>query len=443
MKNNLKKLLYTIAIVVLSYLISGCGQGTGDPIGYDGYAPPVYKVTLSPKTGWYDTYFDLYTRNGKSNRLAVGSFETYTVRSLLRFNVEDVPKEIDINKITSVEIKAAYYRVDGQLNDKEFSQGDMEMEVHLLNRRFDEDRATWNRATEQENWVNPGGDFGPVVARVIMGPPDYNRSFITMDVTSQFFDWMENPNSNHGVIFTEKIAAPAETIKEFYSLDEYSKEDAPRLLITYKNDDDEKEYKEILPEKDCFITLNEAKFPGDTVSGGEEYLDFGSFYGYARRSLIRFDLSEDKTSIPDDAVILQARMRLYYKPAGRDERIDIVANRLVEPFGQFDTQDELEDIGFHDNFDYIAKKFVHEDPGFADFYVNPLVQEWVTGKFPNYGMIIRAENESIPNFFPQFGAAQNDDPTRTPHMEVWFSVPGRPWYVPNPENGAGVELVRQ
>ena len=136
-------------------------------------------------------------------------------------------------------------------------------------------------------------------------------------------------------------------------------------------------------------------------------------------------------------------MRLYHKPAGRDERINIVANRLVEPFGQFDTQDELEGTKYHDNFDYIAKKFVHEEPGFADFYVNPLVQEWVNGKFPTYGMVIKPEDETIPNFYPSFASAQNDEPTRTPHMEVWFTVPSRPWYEPDPENGTGVELVQQ
>ena len=178
MKNGFRKISYTFVIVALAYMLSGCGRGTGDPIGYDGEVPAIYKVTLSPETGWYDTYYDLYTDTGKSNRLAVGSFETYTVRSLLRFDVADIPKEIDINKITSVEIKTAYYRVDGSLNDKDYSQGDMEMEVHLLNRRFDEDRATWYRATKQENWVNPGGDFGPVIARAIIGPPDYNRSFV-------------------------------------------------------------------------------------------------------------------------------------------------------------------------------------------------------------------------------------------------------------------------
>ncbi|MCP4229028.1 MAG: DNRLRE domain-containing protein, partial [bacterium] len=385
----------------------------------------------------------------KSNRLATGKFDTYTVRSLLRFDVADVPKEIDVNTITSVEIKVAYYRVDGQINDKPYCQGDMTMELRLLDRHFDEDRATWYRATKQENWVNPGGDFGPVVARLVLGPPEYRRDFVKMDVTDPFFDWVENPQSNHGVIFTESIANPDDAIKEFYSLDEYSKEDAPRLVITYIDEDDEddeeggKRYKEIVPEKDCFITLNEAKFSGDLVHGGDQYLDYGSFYGYARRTLIRFDLDEKKTGIPEDAVILKARMRLYHKPVGRDERIDLVGNRLLESFGEYDRQDELEDTKFHDNYDYIAKEFVHEDPGYADFYINGLVQEWVIGKYPNFGMVIRPKDESIPNFFPRFAAAQNDDPARTPHMEVWFTVPGRPWYIPEPGGSAGVEMVKR
>ena len=200
----------------------------------------------------------------------------------------------------------------------------------------------------------------------------------------------------------------------------------------------QKEYEEVLPEKDCFITLNTAKFPGDTVNGGGDYLDFGSFYGYGRRTLIRFDLSEEKTGIPDDAVIHKARMRLYYKPAGRDERIDIVANRLVEPFGEYYTQDELEDIGFHDNFDYIAEKFVHEEPGFTDFYLNPLVQEWITGKYPNYGMVIKAEDEALPNLFPQFAAVQNDVLDRLAQLGVDLVVDGELAGVHDAHGQAGV-----
>ncbi|MCP4230118.1 MAG: hypothetical protein GY771_08215, partial [bacterium] len=68
MGNNFTKISVLALIMGLSVSLTGCGKGTGDPVGFDGDTPPVFKVTLSPKTGWYDTYFDLYTLTGKSNR---------------------------------------------------------------------------------------------------------------------------------------------------------------------------------------------------------------------------------------------------------------------------------------------------------------------------------------------------------------------------------------
>jgi hypothetical protein len=174
-------LMVIAAAFLLTVVICGCGSGTGDPTGYDEDDKPVYKVVISPKTGWRDTYYDVYVPTGKSPRLAVGSYGGFTSRSLVKFDLEEIPKIIPAGKITNVVLRLAYYRESGELNDDSYAYGDMVISAHRLYTDFDEDRATWFKAYRYRNWTEPGGDFGPVVAEAVVGEPSYKREYIRLD----------------------------------------------------------------------------------------------------------------------------------------------------------------------------------------------------------------------------------------------------------------------
>jgi hypothetical protein len=425
---KISSLTVITAAFVLTVVIYGCGSGTGDPTGYDEDDKPVYKVVISPKTGWRDTYYDLYKPTGKSPRLAVGSYGGFTSRSLVRFDLEEIPKIVPVGKITNVVLRLAYYRESGELNDDSYAYGDMVISAHRLYADFDEDRATWFKAHRYRNWTEPGGDFGPVAAEAVLGEPSYKREYIRLDITDTFFDWVDNPDVNHGLLLKAKNEATAGGIKEFYSIDEKSKEDAPRIIITYIDEDGVKAFHEVVPEKDCFITLAESKFPGGEINGHDGELEFGSFNGYGRRLLLWFDLTPPKCGIPADASIIKARLRLFYRPAGRDDRIDITGFRLLDGFTENDTQDDLEFIKYHDNEKYIEKSYEKEGPGYVDLYINELVQEWVTGTRPNLGLMIKAANETEAAMFPTFASADTEHPERVPYLEVLFTSPTPPWF---------------
>ncbi|UCE28292.1 MAG: DNRLRE domain-containing protein [Candidatus Coatesbacteria bacterium] len=418
----------TSAVLTVTTLILGCGSGTGDPVGYGDDDEPVYRVVLSPKTGWRDTYYDVYVPTGKSPRLAVGSYAGFTSRILLRFDLEDIPKIVSVEDITNVVLRLAYYRESGELNDASYAYGDVTISAHRLFAGFDEDRATWYRARRYRNWTEPGGEFGPAVAEAIIGDPPYKREYIRLDITDTFFEWVNNPDANYGLMLKAVGEATTDGIKEFFSIDEKSKEDAPRLVITYIDDDGEKAYHEVIPQKDCFITLADSKFAGDTVNGHEKELEFGSFNGYGRRLLVRFDLSPSKSGIPADASIIRARLRLFYRPAGRDDRVGIAGYQLLSGFTQSDTQDKLESIRYHDNEKYVERDFEKEKPGYVDLYINELLQEWVTGTKLNHGLMIKADDETEAAVFPTFASADTNQPERTPHLEVLFTSPTPPWF---------------
>jgi hypothetical protein len=428
LRNSCLLIVAVVAVFVIAVVIYGCGSGTGDPTGYDKEDDPVYRVVISPKTGWRDTFYDVYVPTGKSPRLAVGSYAGFTSRSLIRFDLEEIPKIIPVGKITNVVLRLAYYRESGELNDDSYAYGDMTISAHRLYAGFDEDRATWFKAHRYRNWVEPGGEFGPTIAEAVVRDPSYQREYIRLDITDTFFEWVNNPDINHGLLLKADNEAAADGIKEFYSIDEKSKEDAPRIVITYIDDDGVKAYHEVIPEKDCFITLADSKFPGDEIKGDEKELEFGSFNGYGRRLLVWFNLTPAKCGIPTDASIIRARLRMFYRPAGRDDRIDIAGFRLLDGFMGDNTQDELEFIKYHDNEEYIEKSYGKEGPGYVDLYINELVQEWITGTRPNLGLMIKAANETEAAIFPKFASAETEHPERIPYLEVLFTSPTPPWF---------------
>ncbi len=413
-----------------------CGAPTSDPVGFQPPDRPVKKVTLYPAdVGWRDTFYDIFAPTGRHYRLAVGSYgapDRFRSRTLLHFDVGDVPKEVSISKIRGVFLSLPYLRVSGSLNDDIYAEGDVTIEVRPLRRDFDEDRATWWRASRKENWSVEGGDYGPAVADAVIGRPSYQRQYVNFDVTTLGLEWLANPYRNYGVVLKlkdEEESAGA-GIKEFYSTNQYSKVNAPRLEIAYVDDEGEKVYRVLLPEKDCFITEYGGEFGGGEVHGYDEFLDFGSFNGYARRVLLYFNLSPAATGIPATASVARARLRLFYLPAARDERVRIALYRLTAAFEEGAKQDVLELQKFHDNYAYIDREFMKEPPGYVDLYVNSLVQEWISGKHPNYGLVIKAPDESTAQAFPRFAAKDNGDPARRPYLEIEYTLPPEPWYAP-------------
>lgn len=414
--------------VALPLAVVACGAPTGDPVGFQEPDRPLHRVVFRPEDiGWRDTHYDLTVPTGRHYRLAVGSWRGFRSRALFRFELGDVPKEVPVNKIESITLRLPYLRVSGFLNDDIYADGDVAVEARPLRRYFDEDRATWWRASPKENWSAEGGDYGAVAADAVIGKPSYQSTNIEFDVTDLVLGWLANPGRNYGFLLKAADEESEPGIKEFYSTNDYNKTHVVRLIIAYMSEG-EKAYNVVTPEKDCFITEYDGEFGGEEVHGHDDYLDFGSFNGYGRRALIFFNLSPGVSGIPSTASVARARLRLYYLPAGRDERVYVVVYRLTSPFAEGAKQDGLEFQRYHDNVAYVDKEFKIEAPGYVDLYLNPLVQEWIAGKYVNYGLMIKAADESEAQAFPRFGSRDNADPGRKPELEIEYTLPHEPWY---------------
>jgi len=422
-----------LAAVILAAALFGCGSPTGDPVGFEPVDRPVHKVIVRPAdVDWRDTCYDVFVPTGRHYRLAAGGWAGYRSRILLRYDLSQIPKEVPLHDITSVDLKLTYQRVSGSLNDDIYSYGHVTLEAHALKRRFDQGRATWWRATTRDDWTTEGGDFGPTVARAEVGDPAYYRRYIRMDVTGLALDWISNPHQNFGLLLKVADEEAEPGIREFYSTDRQPPGKAPQLEIGYRDEDGNKAYRVVAPQRDCFITSYDDTFGGGDVHGYDPYLEFGSFNGYGRRALFYFDLRPESSGIPREASIARARLRLYYVPAGRDERVYVAVYRLMRLFDEGSKQDKLELQRYHDNFAYADREFKREQPGYVDLYVNTLVQEWVSGRQPNYGLVIKAPDEASAQVFPRFGSQENANEDRRPYLEVEYTLPAEPWFAKSP-----------
>jgi len=436
-RNCFSFLGYGVFIAAAPAAFLACGNPTANPVGFDGPERPLHRKVVYPAdTDWRDSYYDIFVPTGRHYRLAVGSWgeegNRFRSRVLLHYDLGDIPKLIPVAKITAVYLELSYFRVSGYLNDDVYSYGDVMLEARPLRRRFDEDRATWWQATRKENWTTEGGDLGPVVATAVVGDPSYQRRYVRMDITGLALDWISNPHRNYGLALKAAAEDNAPGIKEFYSTNEAVGGNAPRLEIVYIDDDGEKAYRIVAASKDCFITDYDGAFRGGERHGRDEYLSFGSFNGYGRRVVLYFDLSPAATGIPADASIARARLRLFYDPAGRDERVYVAVYRLLAAFDEDAAQATLSLQRYHDNVAYVDREFKKEPPGYVDIYINPLVQEWVSGKYPNYGLMIKAPDESAAQAFPRFGAQDNGEADRRPYLEIEYTRPAEPWFREEP-----------
>ncbi len=122
--------------------------------------------------------------------------------------------------------------------------------------------------------------------------------------------------------------------------------------------------------------------------------DVGLFLGYhfddygAERILLRFDLS----SLPENAVVQEAHLRLYlyWADPWDDEPMPTLVRRLDSAWDETAVTWNLEptwgDI-------YTTAEEVTHEPGYHYWELTELVTDWVTGIHPNHGLLIIGDEE--------------------------------------------------
>ncbi len=139
------------------------------------------------------------------------------------------------------------------------------------------------------------------------------------------------------------------------------------------------------------------------------------------RSLLRFKMS----AIPAGARILEATLSLYRKSgSGADQPVS--AHRITNPWSEASVTWLSRETGTNwgtagADFDHMAVATTPVGPQNRryEWNIRPLVQGWVDGSYPNYGVVLAAAVNGMPG--EEFFTSDNADPTKRPSLSITYA----------------------
>lgn len=198
---------------------------------YPGQTPlPMATVELQYGVNGYTSVADTYlsawvptTNYGVNPLVSVRSPNTFN--GLLYFNLNRVPAQALIGGIHGAAL-SFYIQNNG-------NGAEQYIDTYALNRSWNELEATWNAATNSQNWIGPGANNVPgdrnssiINSREFLGK-NIRRGF---DVTSAVAGWVAAPASNYGVLLRSDSRAVQ---YDLASADNTTAANRPKLLVVY------------------------------------------------------------------------------------------------------------------------------------------------------------------------------------------------------------------
>jgi hypothetical protein len=294
--------------------------------------------------------------------------------ALVWFDLSSIPAEA---RVTSADLGLSLQGLSGP---------SMDVSVHRATQSWQEgsgsgsatgDGATWNTRDGAVAWSTAGGDYDVAAASTTVSAPGP----YTWDVTGIVDDWARGGVPNEGLLLRGASSSGA----RFASDEHATAGDRPMLTVTYTCRCDACQPGGTLtPVADTFLRHN-------APQGGLADLKLGQ--DNSRRnlpSLLRFDVL---SSIPPNVTIDSATLRVYeYQQAGSTFTVN--AHKITQAW--VESQANWDDAstgtpwtgGSGGTYDPTVIDFttVNTGVGWREWDIAPLVQEWVDGLAPDYGV---------------------------------------------------------
>lgn len=179
---------------------------------------------LDGYTGASDAHLDAWdpTRNRGQDRLVIVRSGN-TRSALFRFDLSKLP--------AGAQVRSATLRLYVEESSNAIS---MSIEVYRLRRAWEENAATWNRASASQAWGQAGADdttSDREAAPAARGMLAQTGSWISLDITDLVSRWLAEPAQNSGVLIKGSGGSAVEY--RFISSDYANENFRPQLTVTY------------------------------------------------------------------------------------------------------------------------------------------------------------------------------------------------------------------
>jgi len=166
--------------------------------------------------------------------------------------------------------------------------------------------------------------------------------------------------------------------------------------------------------KDAYVM---SIFPEDNF-GDSTFLSVGIFTVPFARSYLQFDLS----SIPSEAVIIDANLGLYYDSLYELTSLPIGLYRVTESWTEETITWENQPTNFGEAFD-IQILSNEQSNDFVNWQIIDLVEQWQVGSINNYGMVLMDSDENSDDGGVEFFSSDWTTASQRPKLIIEFYIP--------------------
>jgi hypothetical protein len=423
---------HPVVFVLAALILASCEPQSDNPLGgglNDRPDQEVQTLVILPDEGWLDTGYYGYGNTDGGLTDAVGRVEDTLVRCLLDFTIEDLPDDVTAENLYRARVEYYYAEAPGITNWRPFSQGELMVDVCAVESEWEEDEATWLRRTEDEEWGEPGADFGePFGSFVLDEPPSGYGEIRSFDVTALVAHWLKDPDNEFGLLLRAQDEDTADVVKEFYSDDIDNSSNRPHLVVIWESSSGVKKEDRLEAKQDVFIA-HDLSQPDALVYGSSPELPLCAAFGTGGRLAFDFDLS----ALPPEATVNLAELELYACFPGRESGITVAVHPLEDGFAEGDDQGDLRRLELSDT--RVTGDLETAPPGYAKVNVTSIIQDWITGQEEQHGLVVKLNAERGYQD-PVLLRTKEADEDRRPRLVVKYTLPPDYWYSDEPEQRA-------
>ncbi len=373
---------------------------------------------LQPGLGTDDATIDAkepIKNYGADPKIVVSNFGVETSHALLRFDLSSIPAD-------AVEVSARLRVYFEEVSEAPAGAG---LSAHPVTRDWIEgtlqgaepaDGATWVTYDGTNAWTSAGGDVDSSAgASVLLGAAG---QYYELDVSSFVRDWHSGVSPNYGVRLE---GTPGLKTAEFMSGDEPDVSKQPQLAVVYTQPCPPP----VPANSEVFQSVADTYITGPAPpQGTRQYARIGvKSDGDSQYALLRFDVL---SVIPANATVSSARVRVYEYMQIGPASFPVTAHKSTQGWsGLLATWTDATlgtpwSAGPGGTYDaaVLDTTTVNAGDAWREWDVTPLVQEWVDGVSPDYGVQL-VHDPVAPDNYMQFRTL-NSSSSSKPQLVVVY-----------------------